>query len=569
MSARLSTGSGLVYSDGRAITPRDVARVRMSAVLAGENPSAFAYDAQQVTSQEMATWLPWLRSPDGEINYTRDRVVARARDLIRNDGYAAGAVSRLLDAAIGADFHPIPMPNVQALSRMTPTLDETWADEFEDAVRAEWKLWAEDPACWCDVERLLTVPQMFRLALRHKLVDGDGLSMLPWAPDQVGAGAARYATTLQIVDPDRLSNPYQKMDTHAQRGGVQIDDLGAPLGYHVRRAHQNDWYDAGESMIWDYFPRETDWGRPFVLHDFDRERAGQHRGNGLLTAVLSRFKMLTKFDSATLQAAVLRTLLGFFVKSPYDAEQIRMAIDAGDDEHAKLEPSYYQGMREAWHSEHGVTMGGVRVPVMAPGESIETISGGEHATDFDNFQGAFLRSIAAATGQSAEEISGDFRKVNYSSYRGAMLQAWRTTIRRRKDFQINTATPIYGAWLEEALETHLSGLLPRNAPSFMEMRAAYIACDWIGPGRGWVDPVKEPQGEVLKLDGAMSTLSKSTADVSGMYWKDVVRQRAREIDYMKKHGVPLPEWVRGVPANEIAQKPTGVSAQELLEAMET
>lgn len=560
--------AGLVYADGRAISPADVARVRVKSSLSGSNPGAFAYDAQQVTSQEMASWLPWLRSPDGEINNTRDRVVARARDLIRNDGYAAGAINRLLDAAVGAQFHPIPKPNWRALSRYCPAMDLGWATEFAAAVRSEYQLWADDPACWCDVERVQTVPQMLRLAFRHKIVDGDGLTMIPWDPDAVGSGAARYATRLHIIDPDRLSNEFQKMDTHSQRGGVEIDERGAPMGYYIRRAHQNDYYDAGESMIWDYFPRETAWGRPVVVHDFERERASQHRGNGLLTAVLSRFKMLTKFDAVTLQAAVLRTLVGFFVKSPYDAEQIRMAMESDDDSQSRLEPSFYQGMREAWHSENSVTMGGVRMPVMAPGESIETISGGEHATDFDNFQGAFLRSFAAATGQSVEEISGDFRKVNYSSARSAMLQSWRTLIRRRKDFAMSTATPIYGAWLEEALEGQLKGLLPRGAPRFMELRAAYIACEWIGPGRGWVDPVKEPQGEVLKLDAAFGTLAETTANISGRYYLDILDERQAEEAAMKERGLRLPAWAGDTPANEIGQKPSAIEAEELISAMD-
>mgnify|MGYP003386160813 CR=1 FL=1 len=560
--------AGLVYADGRTIQPRDIARARMGAVLAGSNPSAFAYDAQQVTSQEMASWLPWLRSPDGEINNVRDRVVARARDLIRNDGYAAGAINRLLDAAVGAQFHPIPKPNWRALQRYCPALDSTWAMEVAAAVRSEYQLWADDPAKHCDAERTQTVQQMLRLSFRHKMVDGDGMIVALWAPDHVGSGGARYATQLQVVDPDRLSNPFQKMDTHSQRGGVEIDDLGAPLGYHIRRAHQNDWYDAGQSMVWDYFPRETPWGRPIVVHDFDRERASQHRGNGLLTAVLSRFKMLTKFDSVTLQAAVLRTLVGFFVKSPYDAEQIRMAMEAGDDSEAQLAPSYYQGLREEWHRGNGVTMGGVRMPVMAPGESIETISGGEHATDFDSFQGAFLRSFAASTGQSVEEISVDFRKVNYSSFRGAMLQSWRTLIRRRKDFAMNTATPIYGAWLEEALSTHLSGLLPRNAPPFMDIRAAYIACEWIGPGRGWVDPVKEPQGEVLKLDAAMGTLAETTANISGRYWLDILDERQVEEAAMRDRGLQLPNWAGGEPANQVASKPSAVESEDIMDRLE-
>lgn len=37
--------------------------------------------------------------------------MSRARDLVRNDGWANGAVTRLLDNAVGANFRPIMKPD--------------------------------------------------------------------------------------------------------------------------------------------------------------------------------------------------------------------------------------------------------------------------------------------------------------------------------------------------------------------------------------------------------------------------------------------------------------------------
>ena len=88
--------------------------------------------------------------------------------------------------------------------------------------------------------------QMFYLALRHKMIDGDALGVLLYMPELVGAYGARNATMLQIVDPDRLSNPNQQPDTMNLRGGVEIDGLGCPIAYHIRRAYPSDWYGADE-----------------------------------------------------------------------------------------------------------------------------------------------------------------------------------------------------------------------------------------------------------------------------------------------------------------------------------
>src|SRR5262249_4581012 len=159
--------------------------------------------------------------------------------------------------------------------------------------------------------------------------------MLLWEPDAIAPGGARYATVVQVVDSDRVSNPYQMLDTHQLRGGVEVDELGAPVAYHIRRAHQNDWYDAQESLVWERFSRWTPWGRPIVVHTKEMGptagRGMQHRGIGLLTEVLGRFRMLNKYDTSSLQSAVLRALVGFFVKSPYDAEQIGEAMRAYED----------------------------------------------------------------------------------------------------------------------------------------------------------------------------------------------------------------------------------------------
>ena len=89
---------------------------------------------------------------------------------------------------------------------------------------------------WNDVERQLTVSQQMRLALGHKLVDGESLVLAYWLDERVGYGdGADYATAYQVLDPDRLANPYLLVDNEYLRGGVEIDGRGVPLAYHLRQ----------------------------------------------------------------------------------------------------------------------------------------------------------------------------------------------------------------------------------------------------------------------------------------------------------------------------------------------
>ena len=298
MAAQVRAGPTVTVYDpsGRVVPPAAINRVRRMAL---NGSSQIPYDAADYNGAHLASWRPVLPSADGELNPYRDTIVARVRDLVRNDGWAAGTVTRITDAAVGANFRAISKPDYRFLARETGigAFDKVWAREFANAVDANWRSWAEDPGLWCDVSRQMTINQMMRVAFRHELIDGEALALLPVLPGRVGLGRARYASAVQLVDPDRLSNPYNAFDTATCRGGVELDGYGAAEGYQIRKAHQNDWWAAADSMTWVRVPRETAYGRPMVVHHFVPDRAGQHRGGaGIFTPVIQRLKMLIKYD---------------------------------------------------------------------------------------------------------------------------------------------------------------------------------------------------------------------------------------------------------------------------------
>jgi hypothetical protein len=93
------------------------------------------------------------------------------------------------------------------LCPLSKAFDAQWANEFAAAVEAGWRMWADDPSRYCDAARIQTVTQMFNLALRHKVLDGDALCVLLYLQELVGPFGARNGTVMQMIDPDRLSNP--------------------------------------------------------------------------------------------------------------------------------------------------------------------------------------------------------------------------------------------------------------------------------------------------------------------------------------------------------------------------
>jgi lambda family phage portal protein len=510
------------------------------------------YDAADLYGAHMAEWQPFLWSVDGENNIYRDRIVSRLRDMVRNDGWASGGVTRILDNAVGANFRPLAKPDYRAIQAYTgnAAFDDVWADEFGRMVEANYRQWAHDPGRYCDSQRSLTAPQMFRLGFRHKLVDGDGLGMLHWLPERVGVGRARYATAFQVIDPDRLSNPQLNFDTQTSRGGVKVDDFGVAVGYYIRRAHAGDWFNAADSVHWDLIPRETEWGRPIIVHDFERDRAGQHRGGGgVLTPVVSRLKMLVKYDSSELDAAILNAVFGAYIESPYDHQLVEQALD---DEELKG----YQAQRKEFHNSRKLSVGGVRMPTLFPGEKINTVTAARPAGNFEGFEKAVLRNVAAGLGISAQQLSQDWSDVNYSSARAALLEAWKTLSRRRHDFAVGYSQPIYTAWLEESFEVDEYPMPSGAAVEFAELRAAFSRAVWVGPGRGWIDPVAEREGSILGMDAGLSTLEQESIE-QGLDWEETLDQRAREIRAFQARDIPVPTWsgILGERAKETIKKP--------------
>ncbi len=524
----------------------------MKALQSGGADMAFPYEASALTSVEMSEWLPVVRSPDSEINPYRDRMVGRVRDLVRNDSWAAGAIESLLDSTIGAKLVMVSEPDWQWLAwKYGKGFDHVWADEFGERWEAIWRDYSENLGHYGDVSQQLTVGQQLRLAWRHKLVDGEPLMLRYWLPEYVGRGAADYATAHLVVDPDRLSNPYQMLDTKHLRGGVEINDNGVPLAYHIREAHQYDWYNALEANTWERVERRDDDGFRRVIHDYEHYRAGQNRGVSIFVPVLARLKMLANYYGVELQAANIASSLGLFITSPFDQQMVEQALLSNDD--GRL--STYQDFRDVFHERRRIMFNKARIPILAPGEKVETVSVTRPNSEFSPFTHEMLRSVAALTGQSSEQVHKDYSEASWSSARAGINDAEKMYLRRTEEFSIGVATPMAAGVMHEAMDRgEFDDVLPRRAPEFLDAARAYVNCTWLGTGRGWPDPVAERQGAVLGLDAGFSTLKYECAR-QGLDYRKVIAQRTREVRMFKAAGLPRAEWMGQDPASKAAEKP--------------
>ena len=503
----------LLHPTGRVITSDEVAHARAQASIDASGPGLLggAYDGSRRGGQWFSDWPARLQSANREIIPARGGVVARARDLVRNDPVAASALSRRKNAAIGDGWRLSSKPLARALG-----ITFTAARELGQQIEAEWEQYANGHSFMADAERKLTLAGLLRVAAAQLGQDGEYLGVVEYAEEE----PTRYRTRLRMVDTDRLSNPMGRIDSDFLAGGVEFNAAGVPIRYYIRERHPSDLGVSANSFIWTPYERfSTPLGRPQVLHGFDAERAGQTRGVSRFAASLKSFRALSRFTDATLQAATANALMLGFIKSSAGVEAVGESFSAED-------LSKHEADREDFYRRNPVEVAGVNMPVFPLGDEVHFATASKDVTSFDSFVRAILRLIAASLGLTYEELAMDFSQTNYSSARAAFLIAWAETVAFMGVIRAQLVQPFYVAWLEEAFD---SGFIvpPPGAPDFYDAIEAYAKARWIGPGRGYVDPTKEILAAAARIEAGVSTLEDECAD-QGKDWEEVLEQAAFE-----------------------------------------
>lgn len=461
-----------------------------------------------------AHWRAVPRSADADWLEDRDEVVAKARDIGRNEGVGASASMRVINSAVGFRWDFTSKPNHRALG-----ISYEAARDLGQDIDAAWEQYAYGIHFSADAERTLTFGQLLRLSAAHIFNDGEMLGLIEWASNET----TRFKTRLRIVDPDRLSNPNGKPDTQTLRGGVEKDFNGVPIRYWIREGHPED-IGTGSgraSMNWHAWERySTNLDRPQVLHAFDKLRAGQTRGVTRFASVLNLFRSFSRFTEKTIEAAALNALFLGFVKSNAGPSAVKEGFDPDD-------MSAFAAEREDFYSENPVLVDGVQLPVLGPDDDITMQTTARDTSGFDGFTRAILRLIAAALGVTYEELSMDFSTTNYSSARAALMIAWKETLALRGLIEQQIVWPFFAAWLEEAIDIG-AVVLPAGAPDFYDAIDAYVEGRWRGPGRGHIDPTKEIAAAAARIEAGISTLEDECAEYDGSDWVEKLEQQARE-----------------------------------------
>lgn len=379
----------------------------------------------------------------------------RARDLVRNNPYAARAVSIIASNLVGYGIKTTPQTANKKKSK--PLL------KF-------WNEWAESTDCDADGKHNMYGLQ--NLAGRTIPEAGEVLFRRVWKKNS----KSKIPMQVQILEADYI-------DTHREGAyglgsdnngnvilqGKEFDKSGKLVAYWLFEQHPGEAIYTGRiTNLSKRVPAED------IIHCYRVDRPGQVRGVTWLAPVVIRLRDFDEYEDAQLVRQKIAACFAAFV---YDGEGAETTTPSGtpvtsDDLVDKFEP----GMIER----------------LGPGQDIR-IATPPAVQGYSEYASVSLHSIAAGIGVPYESMTGDYSQVNFTSGRmgkadfHGLLDSW----------QWNMLVPqmcegIF-QWFIEAAE--LAGI-----------QAAGATATYTMPRRTLTDPTKEIPAMIKGIRGGVETL---------------------------------------------------------------
>lgn len=452
-------------------------------------------------------WYDWVVStyhPDRETQWSLGELRARARDLVRNNPYAAGIVEAFADNIIGAEGirakADVRDAQDNRLRRVNATIESAWADwgVCENAS-------ADGMGSWIEIQRLLA---------KTWAMDGE-----VFLRERAGFRNP-HGYALEFIDADLLDETYNippNEDGVEIRQGIELDRDGRRLAYHFWERHPHDLFARGSRV------RVS---ADQIIHWFVRYRPNQVRGFSLFAPVLTTVKMIDGLTEAELIASRMAAAkMGFITNNEPDAvaayaDRLRAQNDADEAGDGQSQEAQARRMDIA----PGV------LDELLPGQGFEGFDPTHPNAAFEHFLKVMLRGVARGFSISYLTLTGDVSDANYSSMRAGLLPErdhW-SAIQVVMTGRVHRR--VYHGWMAMAL---LSGALALPGPP-----SAYRRHLWRPRGWKWVDPFKDLLAAELGIALGVNSRSRVAGD-QGLDYEQVVDEIADEEAYAEAAGVDV------------------------------
>lgn len=433
----------------------------------------------------------------------------RSRDLLRNAPLACGAINTVVTNVVGTGLKVQSHIDREILKPFLK--DEASFDKFERDAERIFRNWAESTDS--DATRSQTFSEIQNLILRSTLESGDIFILRR----NIVRKNKSIDLALQLVEADRVYNPDSKADNSKLSAGIEMDDNGAPVAYHICNQHPDD-FENGKDKKYTRILAFDKFGNRQVFHIFNRTRPGLTRGIPYLAPVIESLKQLDRYSEAEIMAAVVSAMFTVFVKS---------------EEEDGLAP--IPGLGEGGAQKDGdYKLAPGAILDLQPNEDIQIADPKRPNQGFDPFVQAVLRQVGVALELPFEILIKHFT-ASYSAAQAALVEAWKFFSSRRKWLSVQLCQPVYEMVITEAIaKGHL------KAPGFFNnelIKKAYLGAEWIGPPRGQIDQLKEVKAAELRINVGISTLAEETAILTGGDWERKYPQILKEQKLKREAGL--------------------------------
>jgi lambda family phage portal protein len=390
-------------------------------------------------------------------------ITARARHLVRNNGYAANAIESWAGNVVGAGIKPSSSVTDPALKAQIQKL---------------WLAWTDDS----DAEGLTDFYGQQRRAAREVFIAGE--VFFRFRPRRPEDGLA-VPLQLQMLPSEML--PLTRNETLANgnliRQGIEFDRIGRRVAYWFLRRHPGDLTDPGLSGELVRVPATE------IVHVIDPVDAGQLRGVSRFAPAIVKMFLLDQYDDAELDRKKVAAMYALFVTTPSPGEAFDIAEDGGSgDRVMDVQPG--------------------QVVMLEPGEQIQTSAPADVGGSYEAFQYRTLLQVSAALGVPYAYLSNDMLKANYSNSRLALLEfrrridAWQHAVMVHQLCRV-----VWQRWLDVAV---LAGAVA--IPGYDKNRSSFIACSWLPPKWDWVDPLKDARAEIEQIDAGLKSRTQALSE---------------------------------------------------------
>lgn len=535
MAMNLIDRSIAVFSPARALQ-RVQTRAHANALqaIADAGFSALAGDSSDVgpsTSSANGGSRRWNPRPRDARSDTLPQITAergKSRELARTSPIAAGAINTNVDRVVGTGLALSAQPN-RAILRWSVEQSAAWKAKTQ----AEFSLFADSAEC--DQAQTLNFYEQQGLVLRSTLDSGDCLTLMP---DGERTATQPYALRLQLLEADRVGNPFGQFDTADISGGVRFGETGAPDAYYVYDRHPGATYLTGKNLYsGQWVTRLGSSGRRRILHHFRKLRPDMPRGVPYLAPIVDSIKQISRYTNAEISAAVISAYFTVFIES-----------DSGNP------APVFAGEEGADTPNQDISLGMGAVVGLAKGEKATFANPLRPNPNFEPFILGVITQIGMALGIPRELLIKQFN-ASYSASKAALLDAWIYFRSVRTWLARSFCQPVYETWLAEAVAT---GRV--IAPGFFTdplMRWAYTRAGWHGDSMGSINPKDEVAAYAAAIDQQLMTRERAQWELFGSDYNDEFDTKLAEYQQLKAAGMlPVPKAGAAAPQQQPSDQPS-------------